>query len=96
MRSYRRGGFGPDDLEMIDRAYSVIWKAIASTDLTRDGQLDGERQEALRKLIFACLKQGPVNFDTLCKQVLASYRTSVELPKLRRREPRRSSHRAAS
>jgi len=45
--------FAPLDLEIIDRVYEAAWAQIEAREPFRDKQKDGERQEALRKRIFA-------------------------------------------
>lgn len=46
--------------------------ACAERDASRDRNKDDERQEALRKHIFACAIPGKVDFDILCDRVLAN------------------------
>jgi hypothetical protein len=64
--------FDPLDLEIVDRVYEAAWAQIEAREPIRDGDMDGERQEALRRLVFAVAKSGRIDFDTLCEQVLAS------------------------
>jgi len=73
MGSFKRPHvFDPLDLEIIDRVYEAAWAHIEGRDPYRDREKDGERQEALRKRIFAVAGHRPVDFDTLCDKVLAS------------------------
>jgi hypothetical protein len=73
MGSFKRPHvFDPLDLEIIDRVYEAAWAHIEGRDPYRDREKDGERQEALRKRIFAVAGHRPVDFDTLCNKVLAS------------------------
>lgn len=64
--------FLPLDLEIIDRVYEAAWAQIEARDPFRDRSKDGERQDALRKRLFALVTPGLVDFDTLCDKVLAS------------------------
>jgi hypothetical protein len=68
--------FDPLDLEIIDRVYEAAWAKIEAREPFRDIQRDSERQEGLRKLIFAVASTGHlgagnhVDFDNLCDEVL--------------------------
>jgi hypothetical protein len=64
--------FAPLDLEIIDRVYEAAWAQIEAREPFRDKQKDGERQEALRKRIFAVAGSGNIDFDDLCDKVLAT------------------------
>lgn len=64
--------FDPLDLEIIDRVYEVAWAQIEAREPNRDIGRDGERQENLRKRVFACAHSGRVDFDALCDSVIAS------------------------
>ena len=71
MDSSRRSRvFDPLDLEIIDRVYEASWAHLEAREPVRDRGNDGEREEALRKLIFALATPGKVDFDTLCDTVL--------------------------
>ena len=73
MGSFKRPrAFDSLDLEIIDRVYEVAWAHLEGRDPYRDRAKDGERGEALRKLLFALVGSGQVDFDTLCDKVLAS------------------------
>jgi hypothetical protein len=72
MGSFKPEVFDSLDLEIIDSVYQVAWTTISARDPYRDTQKDGERQEALRKRVFAFASQGSVDFDTLCDKVLVS------------------------
>jgi hypothetical protein len=50
----------------------VFTKPLEARDPYRDTAEDAERQEALRKRIFAVATPGHFDFDTLCDKVLAS------------------------
>ena len=63
--------FDPLDLEIIDRVYEAAWAQIEAREPNRDIEHDGDRQEALRKRIFAVAHSGHVDFDTLCESVFA-------------------------
>ena len=64
--------FDPLDLEIIDRVYDAAWAQVEARDPSRDREKDGERQKALKKLVFALAASGPVDFDSLLDNVLAS------------------------
>jgi hypothetical protein len=64
--------FDPLDLEIIDRVYETAWAQVEAREPFRDRGRDGEREEALRKLIFAFAGTGRVDFDNLCDSVLAN------------------------
>jgi hypothetical protein len=77
MGSFKRNRlFDPLDLEIIDRVYEAAWAQIEAREPVRDEQRDGDRQEALRKLIFAVASTiqlglgNHVDFDNLCDGVL--------------------------
>ena len=67
----RPQAFGPLDLEIIDRVYEAAWAQLEAREPFRDREKDGERGEALRKLVFAFARSGKIDFDALCDQVLA-------------------------
>jgi hypothetical protein len=76
MGSFNRNRvFDPLDLEIIDRVYEAAWAQIEAREPFRDQQRDSERQERLRKLIFATAGMGHlgagnhVDFDNLCDDV---------------------------
>ena len=78
----RRRGFGPLDLEIIDRVYEAAWAQLEAREPFRDREKDGERGEGLRKRIFAFATSGKVDFDTLCDKVLTSKpESSMPAPK---------------
>jgi hypothetical protein len=65
--------FDPLDLEMLDRVYALACLYIEADNLCRTTEKDTAReQDALRKQIFILAGTGPVDFDTLCDEVLAS------------------------
>ena len=77
MGSFNRNRvFDPLDLEIIDQVYEAAWTQIEARELDRDEVRDGERQEALRKLIFAVASASHLgagnhlDFDNLCDRVL--------------------------
>lgn len=59
-------------MEIIDRVYEVAWAQIEARDLYRAPVNDGEREDALRRMVFASARTGPVDFDRLCDKVLAN------------------------
>ena len=72
MGSFKRPrAFDPLDLEIIDRVYEAAWAQLEAREPFRDREKDGERGEALRKLVFAVARSGKIDFDALCDQVLA-------------------------
>jgi hypothetical protein len=64
-------------LETIDLVYEVAWEQLSA----REPDTAKERQDLLRKRIFALAGNGGVDFDTLLDRVLAS------LPKPLRQTP---------
>lgn len=66
----RPRGFHPLDLEIMDLVYEAAWAQIEAHQPFRDRNEDRERQDALRKQLFA-LATPPVDFDTLYDKVLA-------------------------
>ena len=63
--------FHPLDLETIDRVYEAAWAELEARDPFRDREKDGERGEALRKLVMDQTGTGRVDFDTLYERVVA-------------------------
>ena len=54
MGSFERPrGFHPLDLEIMDRVYEAAWAQIEAHQPFRDRNEDGERQDVLRKQLFA-------------------------------------------
>jgi hypothetical protein len=73
MGSFNRPGvFHRLDLNIIDRVYEAAWAHVEAHDPFRDRSKDGERQDALRKWLFALATPGSVDFDRLYDKVLAS------------------------
>jgi hypothetical protein len=50
----------------------AAWAQVEARDPSRDREKDGERQKALKKLVFALAGSGHVDFDRLLDKVLAS------------------------
>jgi hypothetical protein len=97
MSSYKQTRvFDPLELEIIDRIYEAAWAQLEAREPSRDRETDGERQEALRKRIFAVAGTARVEFDTLCDKVLAFATPLVEPPKPLAHQQRRSFPKAAS
>ena len=69
MGSYKRV-FDPLDLEIIDLVYEAALVQIAARDPLSDPIKELERQEALKKLVFAVAQPGSVEFDHLLDKVL--------------------------
>jgi hypothetical protein len=69
MGSYKRV-FDPLDLEIIDLVYEAALVQIAARDPLSDPIKEQERQEALKKLVFAVAQPGSVEFDSLLDKVL--------------------------
>src|SRR6188472_3976322 len=63
--------FDPLDLEIIERVYEAAWAQVEASEPFRDKERDGERQEALRKLLMNEAGTDKVAFDSLCEKVLA-------------------------
>jgi hypothetical protein len=73
MGSFKRPrGFHPLDLEIMDHVYEADWAQFEAREPFREGENDGELQNALRKLVFDSAGSDKINFDTLCDRVLAS------------------------
>jgi hypothetical protein len=64
--------FLPLDLEIISLVHEAAWAQIEARHPFRNRNEDGERQDALRKRLFAIATPGTVDFDTLYDNVLAS------------------------
>jgi hypothetical protein len=64
--------FLPLDLEIMDRVYEAAWAELEARDPFRDREMDGERGEALRKLVMNQTGTGKVDFDTLFERVVAN------------------------
>jgi hypothetical protein len=69
MGSYKRV-FDPLDLEVIDLVYKAALVQLAARDPLSDPIKELERQEALKKLVFAVAQPGSVEFDHLLDKVL--------------------------
>ena len=69
MGSYKRV-FDTLDLEIIDLVYEAALVQIAARDPLSDPIKEQERQEALKKLVFAVAQPGSVEFDHLLDKVL--------------------------
>jgi hypothetical protein len=76
MGSFKRNRvFDPLDLEIIDRVYEAAWAQVEARETILDEQRNRERQEGLRKLVFAVAGTTPpglgnhVDFDNLCEAV---------------------------
>jgi hypothetical protein len=80
--------FGPLELEIIDLVYEAAWAQLEAREPLRDREKDGERQDALRKGIFAVAGTDRVDFDTLCNKVLEWATLPVESPKPQAPQPR--------
>jgi hypothetical protein len=73
MGSFKRSRvFDPLDFEIMDRVYEAAWARLEAQEPLRDTERDAERQENLRRIIFASAGPGHVDFDNLCESVLAS------------------------
>jgi hypothetical protein len=76
--------FDPLDLEIIDRVYEAAWAQLEAREPFRDREKDGERGEALRKLVFAFASSDKIDFDVLCDQVLANMPVRSPVPPSKR------------
>jgi hypothetical protein len=73
MGSFKRPrAYDPLDLEIMDLVYEAAWAQLEAREPLRDREKDGERQIALRRLVFNSVGTDKINFDTLCDRVLAS------------------------
>jgi hypothetical protein len=71
MGSYKRPRvFDPLDLEIIDLVYEAASTQLAARHPLSNPDEESVRQEALRKLVFACAEFGSVEFDALLDKVL--------------------------
>jgi hypothetical protein len=68
----RPRAFLPLDVEIIELVHEAAWALIEARDWFRNRNEDGERQDALRKQLFALAIPGTVDFDTLYDKVLAN------------------------
>ena len=70
MDSFKRPrAFLPLDVEIIELVHEAAWAQIEARDWFRNRNEDGERQDALRKQLFALAIPGTVDFDTLYDKV---------------------------
>jgi hypothetical protein len=77
MGSFKRPRvFDPLDLEIIDRVYEAAWAQIEASEPERNPGRDADRQQTLRKQIFAVAGRRPVDFDDLYERVMAVLRSS--------------------
>jgi hypothetical protein len=92
MGSFNRShAFDPLDLEIIDLGYEVASEQVcagepasdASEDPASDASEDEERQDFLRKRVFALAGDGGVDFDILLDRVLASLPKTLAQPRLK-------------
>ena len=82
MGSFNRARvFDPLDLEIIDRVYEAAWAQLEAREPARDREVDGERHEALRKLVFACAIPGGVDFDKGAGEHADALDTYAERPR---------------
>jgi hypothetical protein len=72
MGAFNSPAFDPLDLEIIDRVCEAAWAQVEAREPSRDRAADPERQEALRKLVFAFADTGRVDFDGLYELVSAN------------------------
>jgi len=63
--------FDPLDLAIINRVYDAAWAQLEAREPFRDKGRDGERQDALRKLIMDDTGTTTIEFDALYDKVLA-------------------------
>lgn len=64
--------FDSRDLEIIERAYEAAWAEIVSRDPFRDVTKDEERKMFLRKRMFAAVRKGMTDPDSLRDKALAN------------------------
>jgi hypothetical protein len=66
MGSFKRDhAFDPLDLEIIDLVYEVAWRQVSAREPARDTAEDEDRQELLRKRVFALAATAEL-ISTLC------------------------------
>ena len=71
MGSYKRPRvFDPLDLEIIHLVYEAASAQLAARHPPSNPDEESVRQEALKKLVFACAQFGSVEFDALLDKVL--------------------------
>jgi len=71
MGSFKNSGvFHPLDLEVIDCVYEAAWAKIEALEPFRDRQEDGQRKDALRKLVMDNADTHKVDFDALYERVV--------------------------
>ena len=71
MSSYKRPRvFDPLDLEIIDLVYEAASAQLAARHPLSNPDEESVRQEALKKLVFACAQFGSVEFNALLDKVL--------------------------
>jgi hypothetical protein len=92
MGSYKRV-FDPLDLEIIDLVYEAALVQIAARDPLSDPIKEQERQEALKKLVFAVAQPGSVEFDHLLDKVL-QYASQLSVSPATPRPGSRQAHEA--
>jgi hypothetical protein len=63
--------FAPLDLELIDRVYDAAWAELEAREPFRDRATQGERRDALRKLVMDSTGTDRITFDALYERVLA-------------------------
>jgi hypothetical protein len=69
MSSYKHV-FDPLDLQIIDLVYEAALVQIVARDPLTDPIKELERQEAVKKLVFAVAAPGSIEFDDLLDKVL--------------------------
>ena len=84
MGSFNRShAFDPLDLEIIDLGYEVASEQVCACEPASDSSEDEERQDFLRKRVFALAGDGGVDFDILLDRVLASLPKTLAQPRLK-------------
>ena len=80
MGSFKRPhAFDPLDLEIIDLVYEVAWEQMSARQPASNTAENEEREDLLRKRVFALAGDGEVDFDTLLDRVLASLPNPIRL-----------------
>jgi hypothetical protein len=71
MGSFKRPRvFDPLDLQIMDLVYEAASAQLAARHPLSNPDEESVRQEALKKLVFACAQFGSVEFDALLDKVL--------------------------
>jgi hypothetical protein len=80
MRSLRRCRvFDTPDIKILNRVHAACWEWFEVREPVRDRTYDPDRQEKLRRLVFAFGRRNHLDYDLLYKVVLENL-TIMSLP----------------